>query len=197
MNEHSKGMIFQRSFLVAHQWWYAPQKSKRSLSTHFIARSIWRGVVACFEKRQSRSVFYKWKASQERKENDRDYDDLLSTICEIYDASGGIYGYRRMDKTLRNRGSSSTINDCNASFGRMICSQSFMLSAKINGRFKAKRKTCCDKTSKQTGPTRNGQPTLPTYASYLNRIIWCALWIYTMETSFATKFFRQWKLQTQ
>lgn len=52
----------------------------------------------------SKSGFYKWKANQERMENARKYDDLLITIREIYDASGGTYGYRRMDKALRNRG---------------------------------------------------------------------------------------------
>ena len=52
----------------------------------------------------SRSGFYKWKASQKNKESDEDYISLLNTIRKIYDASGGTYGYRRIDKALRMNG---------------------------------------------------------------------------------------------
>ena len=52
----------------------------------------------------SRSGFYKWKASQQKRDRQKEYSDLLSTIREIYDASKGTYGYRRIDKALRERG---------------------------------------------------------------------------------------------
>ena len=51
-----------------------------------------------------RSGFYKWKADQERKNASKEYDNLLNTVREIYEASGGTYGYRRIDKALRKRG---------------------------------------------------------------------------------------------
>lgn len=52
----------------------------------------------------SRSGFYKWKADQERKNASKEYDNLLSVVREIYEASGGTYGYRRIDKALRKKG---------------------------------------------------------------------------------------------
>ena len=52
----------------------------------------------------SRSGFYKWKADQERKNASKEYDDLLNIVREIYEASGGTYGYRRIDKALRKKG---------------------------------------------------------------------------------------------
>lgn len=52
----------------------------------------------------SRSGFYKWKADQERKNASKEYDNLLNTVREIYEASGGTYGYRRIDKALRKKG---------------------------------------------------------------------------------------------
>ena len=52
----------------------------------------------------SRSGFYKWKASQQKKDRQKEYADLLRIIREIYDTSKGTYGYRRIDKALRERG---------------------------------------------------------------------------------------------
>lgn len=52
----------------------------------------------------SRCGFYKWKASQKNRESGKDYISLLNTIRKIYNASGGTYGYRRIDKALRMKG---------------------------------------------------------------------------------------------
>ena len=52
----------------------------------------------------SRCGFYRWKAKQETRRLGTDYEDLLNIIREIYNASGGTYGYRRIDKALRMKG---------------------------------------------------------------------------------------------
>ena len=52
----------------------------------------------------SRSGYYKWKAAQENKPTTKDDAELMSLIREIYENSGGTYGYRRIDKALRSKG---------------------------------------------------------------------------------------------
>ena len=39
-----------------------------------------------------------------KKTASKEYDNLLSVVREIYEASGGTYGYRRIDKALRKKG---------------------------------------------------------------------------------------------
>ena len=100
LDQENKRLRSENTFLSRALDIQRPNK-KYELINEWSSESV---VKLCMLGNVSKSGFYKWKASQDRKEKARKYDDLLSAIREIYDASGGTYGYRRIDKALRKRG---------------------------------------------------------------------------------------------